>query len=668
MPIQSFMSSVYPKLAHFMEACRFLPLSGRSLVIKACQAQQWPTNEDDTLYKLFTAHPDFVYCLGDQLKSIRFYDLPDLLPDDITFSHPIESAILLDIMRALPLPIYEIDQAKIASWNKEIGLAEGCCRPKNIRWSMFFDQSDPSTPISDDLPANPNMLKSIRRILWSFRESCEGRTLWPRATHKNMSRSTRREYEDYFNDDLSDVPIFGQDDWERTYEATGVKVGGASEMRQKWYPAQAKPRTYFAMGGEAYSDCRFLQDFFSDLVNAFSPTNHIYRLRPSRLVVDPKDGTVRFFIYDLSSFTSNMGEQRYFMEQLSSFFAGTEVLVCDERNGPIAKDLGDLLDQYNETCVFGPQVSYERFDESRQDSVPHGVASLLGIFGNLMTCTIAHFFIMSSIIPNFRSANVAGDDGITPEDILNNYQTHSAINHVGEYAREKCFRGEEDTAICLKRPFNQHLPTCSLDDNFIPPGLAVTYSYLFPRDVDPRYHFFDLDSIPLSRRVSTIGKDLTRFLERCWAAGIDEDEVAPIWHGFSNSLHRYANVLLPISGSAHPIWPPCPSATNGCSPLQYLLLYTNLIDGPMFLHQESEEDESVLRFEGESARLNSSKRLSLLERLGFVVREDVPVDVVDVYARYDYWRRRLLNIRDEPQLFSYVVVRQIPDHWFPIIQ
>jgi len=233
-----------------------------------------------------------------------------------------------------------------------------------------------------------------------------------------------------------------------------------------------------------------------------------------------------------------MAEQKHFVEQLANFFIGVEVIVVDERHGYTVRDLGEMLLEYNETCVWKPELSYERFDPSRGDPVYHGIASLLGIFGNLMTCTVAHFLTISPLISNFREANVAGDDGIFPEDELDSYTNHVALTLVGEYAREKCFRGDDEAPICLKRPFVESVPLCYLLDNVVPPSLAMTFALLHPERADPRYRFHNLSDKPLTHRLSTVGKDLLRFFSKAYSLDMNPDRLDSIWKGFSRAVNN----------------------------------------------------------------------------------------------------------------------------------
>lgn len=669
--MESLAVLIYPSYAHVIQRSSLLPLSSKSLIVKACQAQKWPSDREDTLYKLMALHSD-VPILSSNISTTEYVKLLDWAYEmDIVeaITDPLESCIILDIMRALPLPSWEIQEAKLASWCKEIVLAEGIRRPSNIQWRLFFNDEDPTIPIADDLPPNPGTLRSIRRVFKQLREhyTSKMQEMWPRATHKNMSRDTRREYELSSREDISDVPIFGQDDWARYYESTGIPLPGACEIRQKWYPSGVKPRTYFAMGGTAYRPCRHLQDFFTSIVNLFAPTHHVHRLRPQRLVIDPDigKGPRHFFIYDLINFTSNMAEQRYFVRELGVFLQGVEVMVMDEREGPVCKDLGEMILEYEEFCVSEPLLTYERFDQERRDSVPHGVASLLGIFGNLMTCTLSHFLIISPVTDGLFSTNIAGDDGIVPQDEFDTLSTNNAICHVGDYAPEKCFRGDEDSPICLKRPFREQLPGCHLLDNLMPPPIALAAAYLNPYIQDPRYSSHGLADISKGRRISTLGKDLLRFLEKAHRIGYsDIERLDDVLEGFRRAVVRLAGVNV-HGPSTSPIWPCQPTLCNGASPQLILLLYSRDIPSYIPVHQDTDPaEEQKLIFEGDEVLANTSKRIRLLERLGYLTIQDEFVDVVTYQMRFDYWHSIfVLKLVYPPKVFRITVVKDIPRCW-----
>lgn len=667
MDIVSSFELVYPMFKSLIRSSRSLPLSARSLIIKCCQAQRWPSDDPSTvLYGLLINHPPVQLQIAkDRREIIPLIEFGAYF--NIQFDN-LNSAIILDIMRGLPLPAHERHVAIWDSWIKEIGLSEGVHRQSRVNWKVFFgSMSTPATAsVSTQLPINPNNINMIRLQLDIFRRKYHSRTLFARATHKNMSRSTRREFENATSMDIEDVPIFGQDDWQRHYHDTGQQLAGCCEIRQKWYASGAKPRTYFAQGGESYSKSRFLQDFFTDLADAFTPTNHTDRLNPSRLVgstVNRDDP--HFFIYDLSNFTSNCSEQREFMNEFCDYFLGIPVRLLDEHDGYIYADLGELLRDYYTDCVDGPALSYERvpgFDETHRTQ--HGIASLLGIFGNLMTCTVAHFFIVSNVTQTWKEINTAGDDGIVAEDLLDNYTTHLAIDLIGAYARSKCFPGYDSAAIALKRPFQEFYPFCYTLTNIIPPTLVMVLSYLQGRNVDPRYNYMGLEDMTWSKRLKVVSRDLLRFLDSAYRqTSVYVEDIRVIFNGFQVLVKRHLPFFDVTVPHIYPPWPMSPEDYDFASapPAQLMAMYA--ARPSTYIHRTGVQPEDPLQLinVGDSMVCNSSKRLKLLFNLGYLERYDEEDLVTDQYQLYLYYFAKFNRVRSlAPSLYSFVVIREVP--------
>jgi len=235
-------------------------------------------------------------------------------------------------------------------------------------------------------------------------------------TFKNMSRATRREYEKITGRKLNNTAIFGQVNIERFYMETGYHLGGCSEIRQVWTPNQAKPRTYYSMGGDHFKESKPLQGAFTALVNSNESTHHVSRLLPARIRL--KTGQ-HLLVYDLETFTSRMSEQISYMEKLAIFCLDTEILVMDSAYGLIRKNLGEMLGDYNEICNKHGDVSYERVTGTEEFMSHQSCAGMLGVYGNLMTCTHAHGLLMMQCVEDESQVNVAGDDGAIAEDDAN---------------------------------------------------------------------------------------------------------------------------------------------------------------------------------------------------------------------------------------------------------
>nr|WOK58270.1 MAG: hypothetical protein [Armillaria mellea ambi-like virus 5] len=664
-------SLVYPKYRTVIRSLSKLPLSARSLLIKACQSQSWPNpGSFSTLRRMIEEHPPvFVRDpLPDIIPFSNFVPVFNLRLDD-----PLESAIILDISRGLPLPtLDDVLEAQRASWSKEVRLVHGVKRESRVNWSVFFREGCQELPIADGVPPNPAMARRIHHQLKQFRSKIRGRRFYPRATHKNMSRATRREFEAATGITLEGVPIFGQDNWAEYYHRTGNKLRGASEMRQKWYHSGAKPRTYFAMGGEAYEDCRFLQDFFSELVDHFLPTNHKTRLQPDRLFMSSADGKEdpHFRIYDLSNFTSNMAEQVYCMEELVEFFDGIEVEIVDERFGVVATTLDELLRSYHDSCVNRPSVSLERYpgielkEGDLHDSIPHMVASLLGIFGNLMSCTFAHYLMVSPVVRDEEEVNVAGDDGILPEDASNPEPVRRVIDLVGTCAMEKTFRSDEESAIALKRPIWEDLPHLRTAFNIIPPSVVRCVQAISKLD-DPRYPP-SYEELPLADALDIVGRDLMRFLRSAYLRRYtDADRLSEVVDGFSKLVlsHRRIHASAGTRGTQGYTWPFLPRNYEflGSPPMTTLVVHfaPRMMWSPLLEKRPVYQDTEL--YAGLVFESNSSKKLKMLESFGYIEKEEVKV-LLEGYHVLNFLGM-LASPTFVPVVYMYTVVRDVPEEF-----
>lgn len=662
----------YPSFNLLGRALRTIPLSARSLLIKTCQAQYQPVaNDGSPLSSLLSQHPPITICTSRDVNQSYFVGLCDILPQcEVNCQDPISSAIILDIIRSSPVDSQDRVNFINKGWITEVRLAETPGEP-SCDFSSLFRGGD--NPIHPSLPHNPASAYRIRRRLEVFRATMKRwrQRLYPRATHKNMSRDTRRHFEEHFQTSLEHDPIFGQDDWQRVYHETGVQIEGKVEMRQKWYPSGAKPRTYFAMGGTCYRDARHLQGFFSSLVGLFPETNNITRLRPERLRL-PENNT-SFLIYDLSSFTSNMVEQKAFCRELSAFFSGVEVEIVDEVHGLLIRDLGEMLEEYNITCVERPELSFERVPEELRPGIDNGQherASMLGIFGNLMTCTLAHFFIISPLHAKDDSINIAGDDGIIPVNQEDESLVWSAIEIVGDCAPEKTMHSTDPGAYHLKRPIWQQDPFLLQGKNFVPPNLATSISYLSGENKDPRFHIFGLEDMGVEERVSVVGKDLSRFLQVCHEElkqpnpVIRYDQVIEVYQGFSRLVKHILGFRPTPQTKGRPkfyVWPVDIASYDFVANNPFLVWCIYCIPDLCVVSQRERKNVSWDDLRDGEAIGNSSPNLGLLERLGYVEKDEV-TKTLGYNEAVDHFYMVLRTPRLlPPKVYQYRLIRTLPE-------
>jgi len=673
MQFQRIVSTCYPNFRKAALVMEQLSLKHRSNLIKACQGQFVPSIpsplrtllDEEVTFRNPSEGPEFITTL-----LYNIFDHFQLYPDE-----PCQSAILLDLLRGCPAVAEDFRSFKADGWTKEIVLSQ---TPNNEHYNFdYFFQLNTSGPfhplVPDNFPARVKIVKRFQMFKDQFVQY--NPILYPRYAHKNMSFSTRRAYEKSTNIDLENTPIFGQDDWIRHYHDTGEMLEGSVEMRQKWYPSGAKPRTYFAQGGTCYQHSRYLQDFFTNLTNAFPPTNHKTRLDPDRLNMGSEDGA-HFLVYDMSNFTSNMAAQRSFCDSLASFFVGVEVRIFDEFYGVLQRDLGEMLMEYNEHCVFAPVLNQERVPidlRTLEEDYVHERASMLGIYGNLMTCTVAHFLIVAPVLEDpFSEDNTAGDDGIILFFLYTYFTVLTVLSLVGSFAIDKTFNSDDPGCVCLKRPLVEVVDFgvprhVHLRDNIVPPNLSMATSYLYGYNLDPRYTiFYSLDEMPVAVRISVVGKDLLRFLWSAYSMNYSTGLVTDVFMGYRRLTHSITGINPVTGGSVEGLpytWPIDPTTYDFLVHDPYLVYawfstrYCSVFDTVESAPYESGSLSEV----GDTVECNSEPWLKMMETLGYVEKEAVQM-VLFGQAVVDFLYTLLRQHNTlPPVVYRYVVLKDIPD-------
>jgi hypothetical protein len=361
-----------------------------------------------------------------------------------------------------------------------------------------------------------------------------------------------------------------------------------------------------------------------------------------------------------------MRQQKSFCLVLKEFFKGVSVVIVDERYGPLECDLGELLEEYYEICVDGPSVSYERtiFEDLKDFTTRrHARASLLGIFGNLMTCTLAHYLILSPTISSGDFINIAGDDGLVWEDLLNKYLIDKTILLVGDYAQDKTYLSGELGAVCLKRPIIEIPPSLHLLHNIVPPNIGVSLSYLLGENIDPRFEIIIDEDLTVGERVSIVGKDLLRFLESCFERGVTLEDARSVFFGFSKLVSKSLG-FWPNHGKLAQdsyVWPLDPNSYDyySVSP-QYIFAFVCCQSLEYNLRGVEPICASDLRFAGQSILGNTDRRLGLLEKLGYLEKKPKNQCLQGIDSIL-MWIRHQKNFASLPPiLYEFTCVKDIP--------
>lgn len=659
----------YPNFRLLARHIRLLPLTARSLLIKCCQGMYDCSEKgrDSNLQRLVEQHPVVPITprrSNDGIQWVPLYQVfqySECSPED-----PLIAGIMLDILRSSPLPRHMVEEAVAKSWSTEIRLAESRRSGQCDFSPYFFDTGH--YHIHPLLPENPDAVNYIRSRFLAFRESIiqNQPVFYPSSSKKWMSRSTVRAYEaDYLCAENVYGIEFSQEDWQRLYHETGVKIGGTSELRQRWYPSNHKPRTYFAQGGCHYASSRYLQDFCNRLCDLFPPTQKKAKVTPSRLTIPFTEPPSHFRVYDFSSFTSNLAEYVNFFDPMIAFFGGIRIRLFDENQGVVDYDLGQLLAEYQESCLRDPELSYERvpgYGESNVQS--HGIGSFLGIYGNLATATLIHYILMVLVCSNPENLNVAGDDGAVPENEESAPQIGCVWTVIGDIAIDKTSLTKDPGCVHLKRPLFED--GISLVSIFIAnvPSVSKLSCYLYGRAVDPRYSF-DLqpeDHSPY-HRVSVIGKDLIRFLMSCHKRGVYSDDVLSIYSGWCRLIEKVLG-FYPIACSGRYHWPIDPSSYDFLKTSPFEALWYFLPPRDFTKRGYVDEVSLVGLTPGDEFESNSSAHFRILVTLGFLER----LEVLEWVESNDVISKLEMEIYDDtPYVYRYCVLRPIPPPFASVV-
>jgi len=403
-------------------------------------------------------------------------------------------------------------------------MCETTRRAPVINWNVIFREGFAGLPLLESAPVNDTLNKNIRNVLLSLKADYQGVMIYPYPSKKGVSQETAQDF--WFNSstwETNHLPFKQVTPYQllEVYLQNGEKVHGASEMRQKWYPTGLKPRTYFAQGGSAFWASTYLRGFFNELADRFVPTNRFSRVDVSRLKLTSEDG--RFVIYDFSNFTSNFSEQYPFLKELAAFFEGCTVRLAGPDLTPIYADLGNLIDDYAEICNDLPEYWVgDSVCREVSTSLTHMQAGFLGVFGNLMTCTVPHGLAVRQHVHSDDQQMTAGDDGVAEPFAEEPFQR--TLDLLGDAAPEKHFTSNE-RAIVLKKPFTVQDGCAIQVDRINFPNL----NFMMGQEEDMDERFSHLARLTFGQRRTIVHSQLRRFIHDLssyslveWEAGIIE--------------------------------------------------------------------------------------------------------------------------------------------------
>jgi len=577
------------------------------------------------------------------------------------YTDPLYNGLIIALCISMPMTVEVIRKTYQDLLNKEVRVMESSPLPSALNYNCFFGEYE--TPIHPSLEPNPKQAFAIHNLIDRWVVSLEEKLfIIPHITNKLCSKSTQQLVRDRYPEYLTfEEEGATQADLEYLYMTQGDLLDNSPcEIKQRWYTSQLNPRTYYAAGAEAYHRSKYVRNALNSLCDFLPPTERFSRVNPHRIVLSsPQSHAI---IYDLTSFTSNMHEQRHWLERLSIYCRGRTVRILDACEGVVEMDLGELLCSYNQLNNEATYASERLIGKGLE--LAHHVAGFLGVYGNLASCTFLHGAVMCQIVDSFSQIGVAGDDGLV--DSTDDYTTFFAIRLLGLAEESKGYNTIEfGNQVYLKRPIRQ-VRNRVFAESF---ALYSMIEHLFDED-DKR--FFQAPRGPMERKGS-LASSVVSYLRSLSRLDLSEEEKHLVY-SFLFGIYQHAS--FPVSGflpqtsqKRLPDEPKLPvtliptlePAFIGKDPIEMTIL--SLYDGVAVLPETSEDMIPIdhgMCYAGCSFEATSSGVLSYYRKLGFVELEQGSV----VYSGEDGLRRLLLHFSPIRTYAKYTVqvLMDIPVH------
>jgi hypothetical protein len=567
----------------------------------------------------------------------------------LALSTPMLSGFLLSALLSAPYEIREVNTIKKMLMWKEVSVMESIPRKPTIRWDNIFSAWE---SLHFDFRYSKSYNQLMRRSLKRWISKCTSKIIYPAMGTKAVSFKSRQDLEYCLGRDIDSETEVTSASLEHFYSRTGIQVKGECEMKQKWYPTQASPRTYYAQGGEAYHTSKHLRDCFNWLCDSFSSTQRFNRVSPSGMAVDQNTDDV--YVYDLTSFTSLYHEHRSFLQFLAVVTDEVKVRIFDSWEGPLEVSLGSMIYTYLESNVFQPSYS-TRIPQLSDLELVHSVAGFLGVFGNLATCTFPHGLCLGTVRGSDQESWCAGDDaGTIDSKETEGRDTFLQAEAQGVLERSKTFRVSEEGSLALKRPVLLTGNCLYQRANILWPIFSVMC------DSDPRYNL-----LPVSQPWERVTGSIVAFLRTCERCPMSSGDIE-FAYTFFEEFYRKNN--LPMSGWYPPLtgyWPfrqTIPRIERSVFGRDPLTVLVESFYGTEYVSARIED----IPWEGNSTLVrnsvfscNSHEHLTYLMKLGYLDRQ---LEMC-IYEGREGFNKALIDAT-QPQkkfyVYTFTVIESIP--------
>jgi hypothetical protein len=345
-----------------------------------------------------------------------FYLESHILPllDTFIFS-PIHCGFASMLLRLLPYsdPTHLEEIRTEALW-KEIHSTMGPDRAQALDYTPLFSYHTSSihTPLNPFSTAQPLLSQSMRMEITEWKRSLQTRIILPTVGRKTLGIESSYNYwkdTPISTSFLPFMPPITPQDLERRYMETGCTSRGPVEVRMAFKFTDLKPRVYYAMGSTSYFASRYIHSIADSFQRIFPSTHPVYRYNPRR--IEPLEDDDIMFIYDYTSFTSNLAELKYFLDALASFCDDTSIQLLDTHYGIVTVNLGDMLREYNTIVNVDAEFDIGPILQIGAPVILHSAKSgLLGVYGNIVWSLSLHGINLCHMCGGVDKCNCVGDD------------------------------------------------------------------------------------------------------------------------------------------------------------------------------------------------------------------------------------------------------------------
>lgn len=416
-------TSTHSPILIILSWIEFLPIAHRKAILDTCRIQA-PILSNQTLREAYailppitaTSRDDFGNPVAIQLTVQEMIHLVDAITP-----FPILCCVLSYLTRAeRTVHMEEFEREKTVSLEKEVLAAlqpdvrDQVLDYRHVLFGVGRANAHPQL-IDGSVRLRALYERGLRQISQYF-SSLSTPPLLPRYNaRKNVSYETIRNYYDAHGIDFSDGNSWKADvttlDLLRWYYISGDRIGGALEVRQAWFFNDLKPRTYYCLGGTDFFEGYHIQDIanmFCEILPSTHPHSRFTVSRVGKLSYDELLVT-----YDYSSFTTSLGELKYFLFWLARASEGISVQVLDVREGIKTVPLSEILDNYNDAVNKHQLFSVERFCEGEETyRLRQGRNGSLGVKGNIVFSTSLHGLALADITGTPDDDCCVGDDAL----------------------------------------------------------------------------------------------------------------------------------------------------------------------------------------------------------------------------------------------------------------